>query len=186
MNRPSQNSGKPEQDSSENYLDETSKPFLAPAQPSPLPRDTRSPIKAKLCRIRKHLPQGWRLGVLGSSIAAFIVLLINLCTTIGVIQTYPLDKGFGTIFKGSCEKTKSLSLWLHLAINGISTVMLSASNYTIQCLISPMRKDIDAAHSKGKWLDIGVPSLRNVGRLPWVQKVLWATLWISSVPLHLM
>jgi len=125
------------------------------------------------------------LGVLGSSIAAFTVFLINLCASIWVTQTCSLENGLGTMFKGSCEKTKTLSLWLHLVINGLSTVLLSASNYTIQCLISPARSDIDATHSKGRWLDIGVPSLRNVGRLPWVQKVLWATLWISSVPLHL-
>ncbi|KAF8418409.1 hypothetical protein EV426DRAFT_720607 [Tirmania nivea] len=135
--------------------------------------------------MRKYLPRGWRLGVLASSIAAFIVFMINLCTTIWAIRKYPLKNGLGTIFEGSCETTKTLSLWIHLVINGLSTVLLSASNYTIQCLISPTRKDLDAAHSEGKWLDIGVPSLRNVGRLHWVLKVLWATLWISSLPLHL-
>ena len=152
---------------------------------SPSPRDTRFGFKAKLYGIQRHLPHGWRLGILGSSIAAFIVFLINLCTTIWAIKTYSLENGLGTIYEGSCETTKTLSLWLHLVINGLSTVLLSASNYTIQCLISPTRSDIDAAHSKGRWLDIGVPSLRNVGRLPWVQKVLWAILWISSLPLHL-
>ena len=56
----------------------------------------------------------------------------------------------------------------------------------MQCLSSPTRNEIDKAHSQGIWLDIGVPSFRNLRRLSTIRTVLWWLLAISSVPLHLL
>ena len=56
----------------------------------------------------------------------------------------------------------------------------------MQCLSSPTRSEIDKAHSHGAWLDIGVPSMRNLGRLSTNRVVLWWLLAISSIPLHLL
>ena len=75
---------------------------------------------------------------------------------------------------------------MHLAINILSTLLLGASNYSMQCLSSPTRSDIDKAHSQGIWLDIGVPSVRNLRRLSTTRIVLWWLLAISSIPLHLL
>lgn len=77
-----------------------------------------------------------------------------------------------------------MSLWLHLAINVLSTVLLGASNYCMQCLSSPTRGDVDKAHSKGVWLDIGVPSVRNLRRISGRRFALWCLLAVSSIPLH--
>ena len=87
---------------------------------------------------------------------------------------------------GSCDKTKSMSLWLHLAINVLSTALLSASNFCMQCLSSPTRNEIDQAHQKHIWMDIGVPSVRNLRRISRNRITLWALLAISSIPLHLL
>lgn len=56
----------------------------------------------------------------------------------------------------------------------------------MQCLSSPTRSEIDKAHGQGIWLDIGVPSVRNLRRLSTSRIVLWWVLAISSVPLHLL
>lgn len=56
----------------------------------------------------------------------------------------------------------------------------------MQCLSSPTRSEIDKAHGQGVWLDIGVPSVRNLRRLSTSRIVLWWLLAISSVPLHLL
>ena len=56
----------------------------------------------------------------------------------------------------------------------------------MQCLSSPTRSEIDKAHSQGIWLDIGVPSVRNLRRLSKTRIVLWWLLAISSIPLHLL
>ncbi|EQB43346.1 hypothetical protein CGLO_18004 [Colletotrichum gloeosporioides Cg-14] len=67
----------------------------------------------------------------------------------------------------------------------MSTLLLGASNSCAQLLSSPSRQDIDRAHSKGKWLDIGIPSVRNLRHISRRRVCLWALLFLSSIPLHL-
>lgn len=80
--------------------------------------------------------------------------------------------------------TKRLDLWLHLAINLLSTLLLGASNYTMQCLSAPTRDEINKAHQQRISLDIGIPSIRNLRRISWNRIVLWWLLALSSVSLH--
>jgi hypothetical protein len=57
----------------------------------------------------------------------------------------------------------------------------------MQCLSAPSRNEIDSAHGRGGYMDVGVQSLRNVvsGYLGGRKKVLWWVLMGSSLPLHL-
>ncbi|EMD01069.1 hypothetical protein BAUCODRAFT_144643 [Baudoinia panamericana UAMH 10762] len=48
------------------------------------------------------------------------------------------------------------------------------------------RAEVDAAHVKGKWLAIGVPSLRNILRMSKWKAAWWTLLVLSSFPLHLL
>lgn len=56
----------------------------------------------------------------------------------------------------------------------------------MQCLSSPERGEIDKAHCKGIWLDIGVPSVRNLRRISATRILLWWLLALSSIPLRLL
>ena len=78
-----------------------------------------------------------------------------------------------------------LNFWLHMVINILSTSLLGASNYSMQCLSAPTRRDIDKAHSKRTWLDIGIPSYRNLAGISRLRLGLWCLLALSSIPLHL-
>ena len=126
------------------------------------------------------------MGVTLCAIVSVLVLITNLTLTIWASSKYGLREGVGTIHQGSCKKTRSLSLWLHIVINLLSTTLLGASNYTMQCLTSPTRDEIDKAHARHEWLDIGVPSLRNLRRISWDRIGLWWLLALSSIPLHLL
>lgn len=75
---------------------------------------------------------------------------------------------------------------MHLIINILSTGILAASNYCMQTLVAPTREDIDASHARGKWLDIGTPSLGNLKVTPKHRVALWLVLWITATPFHLM
>ncbi|KAI4929197.1 hypothetical protein J4E86_011725 [Alternaria arbusti] len=71
-----------------------------------------------------------------------------------------------------------ISQWntaLHVLINALSTMLLAGSNYTMQVLSSPTRQDVDAAHARGQWLDIGVLSPRNLRLIPRKRAALWYT-----------
>jgi hypothetical protein len=74
----------------------------------------------------------------------------------------------------------------HLAINIFGTLLFSASNNCAQLLSSPTIKDIAVMHKEGKWMDIGVSSLRNLRYIPTWRAALWAVLMLSSMPLHLL
>jgi len=71
-------------------------------------------------------------------------------------------------------------------INILSTLLLSASNYCMQCMSAPTRKEVDEAHAGRKWLDIGIQSLRNVSKIEKKRGVLYCLLAFSSIPLHLL
>ncbi|GLB20877.1 hypothetical protein AtubIFM61612_010825 [Aspergillus tubingensis] len=90
-----------------------------------------------------------------------------------------------TIYKGSCDRTKAWTTGLHLLINVLSTIVLGASSYCMQCLTAPSRADVDRAHGKRVWLDIGVASVRNLAWADWPRLTLWLVLLVTSLPIHL-
>ena len=128
---------------------------------------------------------GWHTGVLASAISALVVLFINIGLTIYAAKDTG-DESVGTLYKGSCDKSKTIGLWIHLGINALSTILLSGSNYTQQCLAAPSRSEIDAAHARRRWMDIGVPSIRNLFRIKRERTLLWIFIGLTSIPLHLL
>ncbi len=64
--------------------------------------------------------------------------------------------------------------------------MLMASNYCMQLQAAPTRKNLDKAHEAEDWLDIGVPSLRNLRYIGNWRRFSWLLLALSSLPVHLM
>ena len=135
--------------------------------------------------MRHRWREGYHFGVLCCALAAGTVLLVNIIVTVVVDTKYGISDGFVTLQDGDCDETKRLDLWLHLLINALSTLLLGASNYSMQCLSAPTRQDLDAVHHRNKWMDIGVPSVRNILRISWPRRLLWCLLVMSSVPLHL-
>ena len=128
---------------------------------------------------------GYHFGVMCCAWTSAVVLVINLTATIWGIKKFGILDGLGTLRVGDCNSTSRLGFWLHLIINGLSTLLLGASNYSMQCLSSPTRSEIDRAHRNCTWLDIGIPSVKNLRRISWSRIVLWWALAISSIPLHL-
>ena len=119
----------------------------------------------------------------GTSVA---VLAINMGFTLWAISKIGTQTTYGEIYKGDCSTAKKTVFWLHLLINALSTIVLAASNYCMQCLSSPTRKDIDKYHAKGIHLHISVPSYSNLRRISASKCILWFILAFSSIPLHLL
>ncbi|KAG0126952.1 hypothetical protein HOY82DRAFT_626483, partial [Tuber indicum] len=131
---------------------------------------------------------GWHTGVLGCAASVVLVLFINTGLTIYAATNpeYKMEGGVGTLYLGSCDKSRTIGMWLHLGINALSTLLLSGSNYTQQCLAAPTRGEVDAAHARRLWMDIGVPSVRNLFRIKWERTLLWIAIGVTSIPLHLL
>jgi len=131
---------------------------------------------------------GWHTGVLACATSVVVVLLINVSLIIYAATNpeYKMERGIGTLYEGSCDKSRTIGLWLHLGINVLSTLLLSGSNYTQQCLAAPTRSEINATHARRRWMDIGVPSVRNLFRIKGERRWLWIAIGLTSIPLHLL
>lgn len=131
--------------------------------------------------------RSWRKGILNGCVITCFVFATNVILTILAAkrsQTSPT--GQRNVFEGDCDRAKQLNTWLHFAINALSTLLLGASSYAMQCLSAPTRHEIDKAHAEKKWLDIGVLSLRNLATIENRRVWAWAVILLSSFPLHLL
>lgn len=116
---------------------------------------------------------------------ALLVMALNIgCIIAGVVVYRPNSKGVGTIRFGSCHDTSTINTLLHGAINILSSLLLGAGSYCMQLLVGPSRQEMDRAHSKGKSMEIGVASIKNLRHIAGKRVVLWLFLGISSTLLH--
>ncbi|MCJ1283445.1 hypothetical protein MMC26_002774 [Xylographa opegraphella] len=147
--------------------------------------DTNSYATAVRGKESKGVLSGWRFGVLNCVMSVTLVLLVNIIITLVVGAHYGYTDGLGVLFDGSCDAVRRYNVVGHLVINILSTILLSGSNYCMQCLSAPTRQEVDKAHSKGVTLDIGIPSMRNLGYISRKRLTPWIMLACSSLPLHL-
>jgi hypothetical protein len=106
---------------------------------------------------------GWKSGITWWVVVEIMMLLISIGLSVFVGYYHGFDNGIGTLLQGECSKITAYNIGAHLIINVLSTLILSGSNYCMQCLSSPTRREINNAHERGIMLDIGIPSLRNLG-----------------------
>lgn len=141
----------------------------------------------ELSPTKKNWLSDWHLGLVVGCGASGLALIINLSILLVAASRYGgFKNGIGTLAKGSPISMSRLSTSYHILINILSTVLLTSSNYCMQVLCSPTRDEIDAAHSKGQWLDIGVLSPHNLRFIRARRVLLWWILGLSSLPLHLL
>lgn len=136
--------------------------------------------------------QGWKKSVIFFIISNLVALLINTAFVISTVsrgQRVARD-GSHILYEASgndgCAYLKQINIGIHLVINLLSTVILAGSNFCMQCLSAPTRSEVCHAHSKGSYLDIGVPSIRNLIHINPRRVWLWIALGLSSWPLHLL
>ncbi|OQE15658.1 hypothetical protein PENSTE_c027G08766 [Penicillium steckii] len=129
--------------------------------------------------------EGWRLQISVSTAAATVILSINITSLLIIRAKFPLVHDSVSFYTGSCQVAGRLAIAAHFIINIMSTILQTASNFSMQCLNSPTREEVDVAHSKSIWLDIGTPSVRNIFRGSKAKGALWMLLALSSFPLHM-
>lgn len=127
---------------------------------------------------------GWRGGVVASITVSVLVLLLNVTLAIAAATRWQPVGNIATAFTGDCTTVTRWTTAAHLGINLLSSLLLGASNYCMQRLVAPTRKEVDKAHAQRKWLDIGIPSTRNLTSISKRRLILWILLALSSIPLH--
>ncbi|KAM0808647.1 hypothetical protein AB5N19_08990 [Seiridium cardinale] len=91
-------------------------------------------------------------------------------------------------YTGTCDggSAAQVNVALHLLLNVVSTAIFASSNFFMQVLNSPSRKEVDEIHSKGPWMGIGVSSVRNTFGVSKFKTSCWILLLVPSIPLHLL
>ncbi|RPA84977.1 hypothetical protein BJ508DRAFT_373972 [Ascobolus immersus RN42] len=132
--------------------------------------------------------RGWQFGIrLGLCFSGLVFVANILLLIVGL--TYPSGDEGGSIrvlASGQCGNVKERRLWAHLMMNIVATVLLGISNYTLQLLCAPTRKEVQKQHDKRRWLDIGISSIRNLKVVGWRKVTCWIVLAATSAILHLM
>ncbi|KAF4764507.1 hypothetical protein HAV15_000576 [Penicillium sp. str.  len=134
----------------------------------------------------------WIVGVRYCATAGTCILIINLVITLvaaGIATQNDENTAWGNsavIYEGDCGLVKRWSLGLHLIINILSTLILASSNYCMQTLVAPTREEVDTAHARGEWLDIGGASIKNLLAIGRHRLGLWIILILTASPFHLM
>ncbi|KAF2756565.1 hypothetical protein EJ05DRAFT_502068 [Pseudovirgaria hyperparasitica] len=128
---------------------------------------------------------GWKAGLVRALALSTGALVINLVVYIWMYRNFGVEHGSGTIVRGSCSYVHRADTGIHGGLNAISTFILGASTYAMEGLMAPSRDEVDRAHAKRKWVEIGVQSLRNLKYISKKRAILWLLLGITSMPLHL-
>lgn len=118
---------------------------------------------------------------LTTSSVAVINLILAIWTWLHFETT---SDGVVELYRGGCTVVKRANFLAHIVINVLGTLLFGASNLTLQILVAPTRSEVDQAHAKGIWLDIGVPSVRNLFGISKFRVILWSFLAITSIPIH--
>jgi hypothetical protein len=129
----------------------------------------------------------WRFGLHAGLYASAIVLLSNISLLLaGIISRDDTFKGISTIAKGEMRRVTTMTTAYHVLINVLSTILLTSTNYAMQILCAPTRREVEKAHASGHWLDIGIMSIHNLRHIDRKRVIVWVLLALSSVPLHLL
>ncbi|KAK3309009.1 uncharacterized protein B0T15DRAFT_500732 [Chaetomium strumarium] len=125
---------------------------------------------------------GWRAAVAMIVLATFTILIAGfVCLVVAITGVSPAEDGRTAVFAGSCTTARAIDRGLHAAINVLVVVLVAGANYTFQILSSPTRSEVTAAHQGREWLDIGVPSFRNLGRIRGSRTLLAVVLLATAV-----
>lgn len=146
-------------------------------------------MRSRPVRSWADITSGYRFSLVTGASGCLFTLIVNLAVTIWAATLPDEDQdgnGRRVLFQGSCKTSKDLNIGLHLLTNMLSSLLLGATNYGMQCLSSPTREQVDKAHASGCCLDIGIISLKNLWKQSRLTRALWYTLVVSSVPLHLL
>ncbi|KAK2055805.1 hypothetical protein LY76DRAFT_607434 [Colletotrichum caudatum] len=117
---------------------------------------------------------------------AVFVFVLNLSVLLWLLQNYPVDgRGIGTFAFGKCQDLNFVNGAAHAVLNVLSSLFLASGNYCMQILVAPSRAEIDKARERGRSLEVGVPSIRNLRYIGLDRMLLWLSIGIMSTLLHL-
>ena len=134
----------------------------------------------------RGLTHGWRGGVAVNVLLAFSILVVAIVALILAVSRSQVSEGENVLYAGSCATAQSIDWAAHALIAVMVVVLVAGANYVFQVLSSPTRSEVTAAHEARKWLDIGIPSVRNLAYISRGRVVLSIILLLAAVITQIM
>ncbi|KAH6985672.1 hypothetical protein BKA56DRAFT_291858 [Ilyonectria sp. MPI-CAGE-AT-0026] len=129
----------------------------------------------------KKLTSGWRGGVTLNALLAFLVFVAAIVCLAFAGAKGKISGGGSSVVDGDVSEVRGANWGIHALVNIFAVVLVAAANYVVQILSSPTRCEVDTAHEKLTWVDIGIPSLRNLRLISSTRAALSATLLVLAV-----
>lgn len=129
---------------------------------------------------------GWRGGIALNMFLALVCLVFAIVAVVLAITTKRLTGESEAIFEGKCSRARSIDLGLHAGINVFAMFFIAGGNYVAQVLASPTRTEVASAHGKQRWMDIGIPSIRNLMGISKGRGLLCAHVVLTAVGIQVM
>ncbi len=117
-----------------------------------------------------------------AAVACFSTVLVGVLA-FGYARGRAVNSAF-FIFRGDCDHATTLNFIAHAIINIAGTLILASSNFFMQIVAAPSRTELDSAHLLSRWVDIGIPSIRNFPYVSRFKRWSWVALLLSSFPIH--
>ncbi|ORY68683.1 uncharacterized protein BCR38DRAFT_464055 [Pseudomassariella vexata] len=158
-------------------------PFASTTDLSPNgPSENRYDNEWRQRGLRRFL-EGWRAGVVFNILLSTLIFLVALvCFAVAVSKAKSISEI--AIFTGSCSMTSNINIGTHIVINVCAIVLLAGANYIFQVLSSPTRLEVVAAHKNKRWLDVGIPSIRNLLQVSGFRSSLAIVVILVAVATH--
>lgn len=129
---------------------------------------------------------GWKGGIAINALIAFGILIISVvCLTLAISRSSLLG-GEAPIYSGSCVGARRIHLGLQVLVGAFAVALLAAANYAFQVLSSPTRLEVALAHEERRWLDIGVPSVRNLRFISRLRVLMIVGVLLVSFTIHVL
>jgi len=128
---------------------------------------------------------GWHAGLIRAFVLSLCAFILNLIIYVWLYTRYDATAGTATIMNDSCTTVRNANIGVHAGLNVLSTMMLGASTYAMQGVTAPTRQEVNEAHAKGIWLEIGTHSVRNLFHVRKRNLWIWVVLALTGVPFHL-
>ena len=114
-------------------------------------------------------------------------ILIAIIVCLALAATSDRLEGHDTIIStGDCERISATDQAIQAVGNILGIFFIAGASYVSQVLVSPTREEVTAAHTKSRWVDIGVPSLRNMAAISIGRAILSAVVVFAAVASQLM
>ncbi|KAG9526953.1 hypothetical protein KCV07_g301, partial [Aureobasidium melanogenum] len=115
--------------------------------------------------IRRH--PTWRTIVIINTTFAGLLLVTYLAFLIWIHDNLHVRHGVVQVFSGTCPQASKTGAYASFATCTFAVLLFAAGSHGVQLLLSPARNEVENAHSRDRWVHIGVGGLRNVR---WISK----------------